>query len=377
MDSLIVVGLMSGTSVDGIDASLVKINPDMSFENIENIVFEYPKNIREEIFKLFSPYATIKDLCWMNFIIGEYFAKAVILLAKKANVKLCDIDLIGSHGQTIYHIPVDEKINNLSKRSTLQIGEASVIAQRTGVTTVSDFRTMDIAAGGQGAPLVCFADKLMFLSDSITRAVQNIGGMANVTLVSPNTDVIAFDTGPGNVLIDYFSKKFFNVDYDFNGDFAKRGIVDEYWLNFLLSDSYYSQLPPKSTGREYFSADYAQMILKEAPASEFDIMATVTALTAKSIFNAYRDFIYDKTNVDEIVLGGGGAYNLQIINFLKGYFGNNVKIKTHEDFDISNKFKEAIAFALLAYSSYYKIPNNIPSCTGALKNCVLGKIIYE
>ncbi|MCK7467704.1 MAG: anhydro-N-acetylmuramic acid kinase [Desulfosudis oleivorans] len=181
----IVIGLMSGTSADGIDASVVKINPDLSVKVLASLLYEYPDNIREYIHKLFSKKADIEELCWMNFVLGEYFASAALDVIDLVGLKPKDIDLIGSHGQTVYHFPQESQINLMSRKSTLQIGESSIIAERTGITTVSDFRPRDIAAGGQGAPpLVCFADEILFKSDKLSRAVQNIGGMANVTVLS-------------------------------------------------------------------------------------------------------------------------------------------------------------------------------------------------
>lgn len=377
MKSKVVIGLMSGTSVDGIDACLVKINPDLSFEFIDGIVLSYPENIRQKIFNIFENKTSVDEICWMNFVIGEYFAQASLDLIKKAMLNPQDVDLIGSHGQTVFHKPVDEFINGFNTKSTLQIGEGAIIAERTGITTVCDFRPADIAAGGQGAPLVCFADEIIFKSATISRAVQNIGGMANVTVLSPDIDTFAFDTGPGNVIIDYCAKKFFNQDYDKDSLLAAQGQVDKNWLNMLLEENYYTQTPPKTTGRELFSPEYVEKRLRAAPENPYDIMATITALTATTIFNAYEQFIFPKTSVDEIILGGGGAYNPTLIKLLKNYFGKSIKILRHEDFGISDKYKEAIAFALLAYTTFYKIPNNVPSCTGAKHKKILGKICFS
>lgn len=375
MDSKLVVGLMSGTSVDGIDASLVEIKPDLSVKVISSLVYDFPDNIKSSIHKLFGKEGTIEDLCWMNFVLGEYFALAVFDVIGLAGMKPEQIDLIGSHGQTIYHMPQETQINLLSRKSTLQIGEPSIIAERTGITTIADFRPRDIAAGGQGAPLVCFADEIIFKSDKTSRAIQNIGGMANVTVLDPNVPTFAFDTGPGNVLIDYFMKKIFFRDYDKDGIIAEQGKVDENWLELLMQEPYLSQKPPKTTGRELFSKEYAEKIFIHAPKNPYDVIATVTAFTAKSIYKAYQDFVLPVVNVQEIVLGGGGANNPQIVKYLQEYFGQDINILTHENFGISNKFKEAIAFALLAYTTYYNIPNNVPTCSGAKFNRVLGKII--
>jgi len=372
----IVIGLMSGTSADSIDACLVKVFPDFSYNIIETFEMSYPENIREIIFRIFNNKTSVEEICQMNFIIGEYFASAALEVIKKAGINPADVDLVSSHGQTIFHKPDNEFINGFSTKSTLQIGEGSIIAERTGITTISDFRTADIAAGGQGAPLVCFADNMLFRSDSASRAIQNIGGMANVTVISPFTEVFAFDTGPGNVLIDMCAEKYFNQKYDAEGLFASQGNIDEHWLNSLLQEKYYSLKPPKTTGRELFSAQYFEEMLINAPQTSYDIIATVTELTAKTIFDAYTNFIFPKTKIDELILGGGGAYNPILVNSLKKHFGNSLKVLTHKDFGISDSFKEALAFAFLGYATYYRIPNNIPSCTGASHSKVLGKISF-
>ncbi|MEI8388582.1 MAG: anhydro-N-acetylmuramic acid kinase [bacterium] len=374
----LVIGLMSGTSVDGIDACLVRINsfPDFSFEILSTLVWDYPENIKQNIFKIFENKASIEEICWMNFVIGEYFAQAALEVIKKAGITPKEVDLIGSHGQTVYHKPIDEFINGFTKKSTLQIGESAIIAERTGITTISDFRPADIAAGGQGAPLVCFADEILFKSSTISRAIQNIGGMANVTVISPNADIFAFDTGPGNVMIDYCARKFFNQAYDKDGLLAAAGQIDENWLNYLLDEQYYSLIPPKTTGRELFSPEYVEKMLLKAPPNPYNIMATITALSAKTIFNAYDQFIFPKTKIDELIIGGGGAYNPQLLKRMGKYFGKSVKILSHKDFGVSDKFKEALAFAMLAYTTFYKIPNNVPSCTGAKYKKILGKISY-
>ena len=285
-------------------------------------------------------------------------------------------DFISSHGQTIYHYPYDEKIDNISMKSTLQIGESSVIAQETGCMVVSNFREADIAQGGQGAPLVCFADEHWFKNKSKNFAIQNIGGISNVTVVSQDFDTFGFDTGLGNIMIDYCSKKYFGEEYDKDGEFAAKGKVDNDFLEYLLQDEYYFLPPPKTTGREYFSKDYIEYKLLKAPKDKYDIMATVTALTAKNIAISYERFIYDKTSIDEIILGGGGAYNLTLKKMIRDYLPKNILVKTHEDYNISNNFKEVMAFALLGYCTFYRIPNNLPSCTGAKKEVIMGQISY-
>ena len=233
-----------------------------------------------------------------------------------------------------------------------------MISALTGCPTISNFREKDIAVGGQGAPLVCFADEKWF-SNAV---VQNIGGISNVTVVSDDCATFGFDTGCGNIMIDYCTQKFFNRKYDKDGEIANEGNICESWLDCLLQDEYYFLEPPKTTGREYFSVKYIENI------------ATLTALTAKTIAQAYERFVYPACHVDTAIIGGGGAYNKTMMKFLRNYLPQRIELKTHEDYGISNNYKEAMAFALLGYCNYYGIPSNVPSCTGAAKRVVLGKM---
>ena len=243
----------------------------------------------------------------------------------------------------------------------------------TKTTVISNFREKDIALGGQGAPLVCFADEIWFkhLHGAL---IQNIGGISNVTVVSDDVETFGFDTGIGNIALDYCMKKFFNQKYDKDAKIALSGHIDEVWLDKLLKDEYYFKKPPKTTGREHFSPKYIEDALIDAPNEPKDIIATLSALTAKTITNAYKDFIFPKTKINTVIVGGGGAYNPFIMKLLRKYLPKNILLKTHEDFNISNNFKEAMAFALLGYCTFYNIKNNLPSCTGAKERAVLGKI---
>lgn len=363
-----IIGLMSGTSCDSIDAGLCEVHPDFSVKLIKGINFPYPDEIRDLIFKAFRFEITIKELCELNFLIGKCFAKASNILIDEFGKP----DFISSHGQTVYHHPFDTKVANMSSKSTLQIGENSVIACDTNCPVVSNFREKDIAYNGFGAPLVCFADSKWFKNS----LVQNIGGISNVTVVSDKCETFGFDTGCGNIMIDYCVNKFFNLKYDKDGLIAKKGRVDEAWLEYLLNDEYYNLEPPKTTGREHFSPSYIEEKLKFAPKSKEDIISTLTALTSKTIANSYEKFVYDKADVNQVIIGGGGAYNKEMMRMLREYLPKHIKLKTHEDFGISNNFKEVMAFALLGYCAYYNIPNNVPSCTGASKQVVLGKFVY-
>lgn len=367
-----VIGLMSGTSCDSIDAGLCEVYPDFSVKLIQGINHPYPEHIRAKIFSAFHGDISVKELCQLNFAVGKCFADAANILIGEFGKP----DFISSHGQTVYHYPFDEKLDDISLKSTLQIGESSVISKETGSTVISNFRETDIAHGGQGAPLVCFADEKWFRGRGKCNgfAIQNIGGISNVTVVSDDCDTFGFDTGCGNIMIDYCVQKLFGQKYDKDGEIAKEGNVCESWLDCLLQDEYYFLEPPKTTGREYFSPKYIENILKSAPPEPKDIIATLTALTAKTIAQAYERFIYPQVHIDTAVIGGGGAYNKTMMKFLRQYLPQRVELKTHEDYGISNNFKEVMAFALLGYCTYYGIPNNLPCCTGADKRVVLGKI---
>lgn len=368
LESKLIIGLMSGTSCDSIDAGLCEVMPDMSVKLVHGINYAYPEHIRAKIFSAFRGDISIKELCQLNFAVGKCFANAANALISEFGKP----DLIASHGQTVYHYPFDEKLDNISLKSTLQIGESSIIAKETGCPVVSNFREKDIAYGGQGAPLVCFADSKWFNN----ALVQNIGGISNVTVVSDDCEPFGFDTGCGNIMIDYCVQKFFGQKYDKDGEIAREGNICESWLDCLLQDEYYFLNPPKTTGREYFSTKYIENILKIAPPEPKDIITTLTALTAKTIAQAYERFVYPDVHVDTAIIGGGGAYNKTMMKFLRNYLPQRIELKTHEDYGISNNFKEVMAFALLGYCNFYNIPNNLPSCTGAEKRVVLGKITY-
>lgn len=367
-----VIALMSGTSCDSIDAGLCEVYPDMTVKLIQGINYKYPEHIRAKIFQLFRGEASVKDICQMNFAIGKCFAEACKVLISEFGKP----DFISSHGQTIYHYPFDKKIDGINLKSTLQIGESSVIAQETNCLTISNFREADMAQGGQGAPLVCFADEKWFKNKGKNFAIQNIGGISNVTVVSKDFDTFGFDTGLGNIMIDYCMNKYFSLPYDKDGEIAKEGTISDSWLACLLQDEYYFMEPPKSTGREYFSPKYIENTLKFAPQNPKDIIATVTALTAKTIADSYERFIYPNVGIHEAVICGGGAYNKTLMKYLRTYLPSYIDLKTCEDYGISNNFKEVMAFALLGYCTYYGIPNNLPCCTGAKKRVVMGKLTY-
>jgi len=375
-----VAGLMSGTSADGVDVALV----DIDKQGVELRAFEtypYPANVREKLFDLFQPEtAQLDDICHFNFVLGEIFAEAVMKLCKKSGVKSSTIDLIGSHGQTICHIPQPRRFGRHQVRSTLQIGEPSIIAQRTGITTVADFRPRDMAAGGEGAPLVPYADYILFRHRKLSRAIQNIGGVANVTWLPAHcgiNDIIAFDTGPGNMIIDRVISLITNgkKTYDKNGKMAASGNVNKTLLKEMLKHPFLRRPPPKTTGREQFGKQYTDPLYQTAIKKKMDptnIVATVTAFTAAAIAKAYQRFLPQRP--DEIILCGGGSRNPTLVNMLQQQL-KNANIRLMDQLGVNSDAKEAVSFALLAYAAIKGIPNNVPNATGARQPVVLGKII--
>ncbi|GIO31038.1 MULTISPECIES: anhydro-N-acetylmuramic acid kinase [Paenibacillus] len=383
------VGLMSGTSVDGIDAALVQIS-DASDEgvSVRLIAFEntpYPAAVRQEIFDLFDPTkATIDKVGCMNVLLGELSAEAALAVIKAAGLKPADVAVVGSHGQTIYHAPEPEKRHGYDIRYTVQIGEGSVIAARTGIPCVTDFRPADMAVGGQGAPLVPFTEYLLYREANRTLLLQNIGGIGNMTVIPagcPPEQVYAFDTGPGNMIIDGVVERLYpGQTMDAGGAIAGRGTVDEELLELLTKEPYYSQPLPKSTGREMFGSVYIDRVLdiaKRKGMKAEDVVATVTMLTAWSIGDAYRRYVRDRAPADVLIVGGGGSYNPVLVGFLRRVMEPmGVQVMTQEAIGHSSDAKEAVAFALLADYAMNRQPNNLPNVTGAARPVIMGKISY-
>jgi len=379
--SKLVIGLMSGTSVDGVDAALVRISgcgPDTSLNLLHFASYPYAEKARELILAVASArQADIDELSQLNFYLGKIFARAAVNLVRQAGFSLSEVDLIGSHGQTIRHLPCPQPFIDTAVASTWQIGEASVIAKETGCITVADFRPADIAVGGQGAPLVPIFDFILYRSDIKSRALLNIGGIANITLLPAGCtvdQVLAFDTGPGNMLIDALCRKYFNKKYDKDGSIAGSGQVHEGMLKALLEDAYFQQKPPKSTGREYFGQEFLRRcgeMAQRLSLSPADVIATVTELTVRSIRKSYEDFV--QTPVQELIVSGGGRYNPMIMRGLQKAF-RNVKVAPSDDYGIPADAKEAVAFAVLANETIHGNAGNVPGATGASRPTVLGKI---
>ena len=370
-----IIGLMSGTSHDGVDAALVEIplNPHLveggkNIKLINHTHIPYRKQLRDEIRMAFN--GNTELICRLNFKLGEVFAAAVLSLLKTAGLKPEDIDAVASHGQTIHHIPPSGK----KPGSTLQIGEAAVIAEQTGILTISDFRTADMAAGGHGAPLVPMADYLLFKESGKVKAVLNIGGIANVTIVRDRIDdTVAFDIGPGNSLIDeamlLISKE--KKSFDKNGAFARSGEIIPGLLKELISHPYFRKKLPKSTGRETFGTTMVRDILKKYRKYKHqDIVSTLTHLTAITIYNAIIKF-----KPDELILTGGGVKNIFLADLINDKFRNNsLRISEISAYGIPPQAKEAISFAILGYLSLNRKHGNIPSVTGARHGVITGKI---
>ena len=382
-----VVGLMSGTSVDGIDAALVEIGGTDEAPEVRLVAFEdrpWPEEVRRQIFPLFRPEtATVDKIGYMNFLMGEIYARSVSSVVEKAGLTLADIDLIGSHGQTIWHAPEVCGKDGFPVRFTVQIGEGSVIAARTGVPTVSDFRVADMAVGGQGAPLVPFSEYLLYRRPGETILLQNIGGIGNMTVLPGDEGpeaVYAFDTGPGNMIIDAVVSALTGgaKTYDAGGAMAAEGRVDEALLAMLQQDPYYDMPLPKTTGRELFGVQYVGKILDYQRAhglSDADVLATVTDLTAWSIADGYARYVLPRRQAAELVVGGGGSYNATLLGFLRTRFAPyGVEVRTQEDLGWSSDAKEAVAFALMADCCVREKPNVLPSVTGAKAAAIMGKI---
>ena len=382
------IGLMSGTSVDGIDAVLVEIGGDVRSEplhwQVESALCEaWTPELRAEILRVCQPDAPLQRVVALDGRLGEVFGDVANRLMYRANVKPEDIGAICSHGQTIWHQPEPFALGDGSRVcGTLQIGEGAVIAERTGCRVVSDFRVADMAAGGQGAPLVPFVDALLFRHPDETRVVQNIGGIANLTylpsLVS-NESVFAFDTGPGNMIVerlDFTSRRTAKKPLIETGGIAAQGTVCTEWLDQLLTDTFFAQIPPKSTGRETFGAAYAERfegVADRLKLSFKDRIATATALTAHSIADSYHQFL--PTMPRTVIVGGGGVHNATLMAMLCDCLPD-CALKTHADFGIGDDSKEALAFAILGYHTLLGLPSNLPSATGAKHPAILGKINY-
>ncbi len=369
---MIAIGLMSGTSLDGVDAALVEIKNE-HFELLKFVTLDYDERFKSRLMRnLSNETAKLSEICSLNFELGDQFVQAIDLLLQGSGFCHSDIAFVASHGQTIWHNP---KPKGELVPSTLQIGEPSVITAKTGLTVVSDFRTMDVAEGGEGAPLVPMSEFMLFKSDTENTILQNLGGIANLTYLPKRAtinDVVAFDNGPGNVMIDYFTKKYFQKPYDEGGKIALSGQVIAPIFAELIKDEFITRKPPKSTGRELYNQKFMEELAEKRHFSDYpknDVITTVSEFTVYAMITNYRLFT---PKFDRIVLSGGGSHN----NYIRKRLQENLNkpVLTQEDLGYSSDAKEAVAFAVLGYLTINHRPGNVIGATGAQRPAVLGKI---
>ncbi|MDH5201187.1 MAG: anhydro-N-acetylmuramic acid kinase [Candidatus Bathyarchaeota archaeon] len=380
-----VAGLISGTSADGVSAAVTEITGTSLGAGLRVLGFgtySYPPELKEAVFELFHPEtSTVDRICEMNFVLGEFFAECALRVIGECGLTPGEVDLIGSHGQTIHHLPGLKEVSGYSTRSTLQIGEAAVIAERTGIPTVADFRKADIAAGGEGAPLTPYLDLVLHRHPNRSRVLQNIGGIANLTYLPPGAtadDVVAFDTGPGNMVIDAVVRHHTSRarEYDEDGRAAAKGEADAGLLGELLSHPYFARSPPKTTGREEFGEAFALDLIRRAGERGLgfeDTVATATALTVESIAGAYELLLPEGSKVDEVYVSGGGARN----RFLMGALAERLDptpVLEYDALGYPGEAKEAMLMALLASEHVMGTPANVPRATGARRAVVLGAL---
>ncbi len=371
---------MSGTSLDGIDVAIVDITGS-GFKAKINVLTShsvpYPRRIREALLAMSNMSAFTGDISRLNFLLGELYAEALEETAERADIPLNSIKLIGCHGQTIFHEGQGSQYMGKKVSSTFQIGESSVISERTGIDVISNFRERDVAAGGYGAPLVPYLDYMLIRHRGRGRVAINIGGIANLTAIPPNTStdrVIAFDTGPGNMIIDQLVSRITDgrQTYDRDGAMAASGEIDPKLLAKLLRDKYFRAKPPKTAGREQYGSEFVSRLLDTELSSE-DLVATATALTAESIALAVRNFVLPDMRVDEIFVSGGGTHNPTLMAMLRKAMDPIPVMETTEvGLDVDSK--EAVAFAVMAYETAHCRPSNVPMATGAKRPVVLGKV---
>jgi len=385
--SKLVLGIMSGTSVDGIDVSLVRISgapPNLLIKLLHHTSVAFPAAVRAQILHVAEQnQITSGELSLLHFRLGDIYAEAALAACKKFHISPNKIDLIGNHGQTIFHQGKAVPCLGAQTAATLQIGEGAIIAARTGITTVSDFRPADVAVGGNGAPLVPFADYALYRHPKLGRVSLNIGGIANITVIPANarpSDVIAFDTGPGNMLIDALVSHFTQgrQRFDKNAALAQKGRAIPALLNELMRDPYLKLAPQKSTGREYYGAAYVKKLLalaKRHYAKPNDLIRAATLFTSLSIVDALNRFVLPKHKIRQLIVSGGGAQNPLILAQLSAALPN-LEVLPSSDLNVPTDAKESLAFALLAYETFHQRPSNIPSATGARGPAILGKISY-
>jgi len=381
----VVVGLMSGTSLDGIDAAIVRIHGsglEASAELLHYYSRPYEPELRRRLQELCgTEQSSSAAICSMNAYLGYRFGEAVLEAIADAGMRIEDVDLVSSHGQTIWHLPVAEPDDPYSTPSTLQIGDISVIAKHTGLPVVGDFRPADMAVGGQGAPFAPYGDLILFRHPERGRLLQNIGGIGNCTALTAGaepSEVLAFDTGPGNMVIDAVVHALSEgrLSYDEGGKWAAQGKPDQALLDEMMAHAYFRTPPPKSTGRELFGQPYAASFLKAASArglSDEDIVATATAFTTVSIADSYERYVFPRVSIAEVIVTGGGAHNRTLLHMLSERLPGQ-QVMTSAELGWNDDAKEAVIFALLGNDFVHGVPNNLPAATGALRPTVMGKL---
>jgi anhydro-N-acetylmuramic acid kinase len=384
---MLVMGMMSGTSADGIDVALAEVRgapPKLRSRLLRHTSRRMPGALRTEVLRIAEGAScTAGEISQLNFRLGMAFGEAAVSACREFRVALGRVQLIGSHGQTIFHQGRPVPFLGRATASTLQIGEPAVIAARTGVTTVGDFRVADMAEEGQGAPLVPYADYLLYRDEKIGRVSLNLGGIGNVTVLPAGAkpgQVVAFDTGPGNMLMDalvwHFTRK--KQRYDRGARLARQGQVNERLLKELLRDPYLKLGPPKSTGREYYGRAYFQELLrlgKKHRAGPNDLIRTTTEFTVASVVDALKRFVLRRTKIQQLIVSGGGARNPLVLAQLTAAL-TPMEVLTSSKLGVPEEAKEAYAFALLAYETWNRRAGNLPSATGARRGVVLGKICW-
>ena len=380
---MIVAGVMSGTSADGINVALVRIQTRRGASGkpalIGHAEYPYAVNIRRAVLAAMNAQsASVADLSRLNFLLGELYADAVLATQKRFRVKA---DLVGCHGQTIYHQGESAPYLGRTVAVTWQTGEGAVVAARVGAPCVSDFRPADMAVSGKGAPLVPFLDYLFYRDSRVGRIVQNIGGIANLTAIPAGAGpekVIAFDTGPGNMVIDAAMERLFGKRFDRGGRVAASGTVDDGAIAKLMRTPFFREKPPKTAGREEFGREFvAKFVRLCGRTNKANVAATATAFTVRSIADAVQRFVLRRARFAEMVVSGGGAKNPTLMGMLANELSTlGVALRTSDEFGIPAEAKEAVAFALMAYETWHRRPSNVPSATGAKRSAVLGKISY-
>lgn len=368
---MLAIGLMSGTSLDGIDAVLCDIQSTEAgpqFKQLDFLTLDMPEAIKTKIRAAISDaHSSSRLLCSLNFELGHLFSEAVKRLLHRNQLNAKEVSFIANHGQTIYHLPNPAESE---VASTLQLGESSIIAYDHRIQVIDNFRVMDMAAGGEGAPLVPFSEHLLYRQKGQHIALQNIGGIGNITYLFED-QVIAFDTGPGNMMIDTAMKHFYHVNYDDLGQVASKGNIAQDVLSELMNHPYLNKVPPKSTGRELFGDQAVLTLIQNYPnVLAPDFIRTLTYFTAYCI---QRSCAFLPHPLDQLIVGGGGAHNLTLMKDIQGLL-KDVKVMTQEEIGFSSDAKEAMAFVVLGYHTLNHLPSNVPSATGAKRPVVLGKI---